>query len=126
MEQRLNQIENRQDTLEATFKMYMQRQDERDQQMREELREMRARQEADMREMRAKHDKLEAKQDRKDMYALVDRIETKLDKKFDIMCNKLDIINNYLKILNILIIAGIGAIILLDIVFMNSTLSKGG
>ena len=117
MEQRLNQIENRQDTLEATFKMYMQRQDERDQQMREELREMRARQEADMREMRTRHNELETKreQDRKDMYTLVDRLDSKIDG-----------VMKHVQNLTVTVAIGIGAIIVSVVIFIHSTLSKGG
>ena len=76
--QRMNRMENRQDTLEATVKMYIQRMDERDRQTREELRAMNERQEAHIREMNEKReaDMREMREKREaDMKAMRERQE---------------------------------------------------
>ena len=90
--QRMNRMENRQDTLEATVKMYIQKMDERDRQTREELRamnerreameakreadmrEMREKREADMKAMRERQEAMEAKREA-DMQAMRERQE---------------------------------------------------
>ena len=73
-EKKINNIENRVDTLEATFKMFMQEMRDRDNQRAEDIRELRQ----DMKNMQAKHD-ADMKGLQKDFYTKMDNMDKKLD-----------------------------------------------
>ena len=73
-EKKINNIENRVDTLETTFKMFMQEMRDRDKQRADDIRELRQ----DMKNMQAKHD-ADMKGLQKDFYTKMDNMDKKLD-----------------------------------------------
>ena len=104
-EKKINNIENRVDTLEATFKMFMQEMRDRDNQRAEDIRELRQ----DMKNMQAKHD-ADMKGLQKDFYTKMDNMDKKLDKKIDKLEAKIESIGNHVRNVSVATIIGVATI----------------
>ena len=143
--QRMNRMENRQDTLEATVKMYIQRMDERDRQTREELRamnerqeahiremnekreadmrEMREKREADMKAMRERQEAMEAKREA-DMQTMREKREQDRKELYELVDrldkkidSKFDGLMKHLQTLTVSAVVGVGAIIVAIVIY---------
>ena len=74
LENKVNELDKRQESFETYVKMYMEKTDELIRIQKEEMREFKAKHEADMARIDAKFDKIDAK---------FDKMEAKMDKMMD-------------------------------------------
>ena len=96
LELRLNDVEKRQDTFEATVRAYIESQKQRDEDFRAEMRDRDNQRAAEIREIRQNQETM-----RKDMYSVVDRMDQKIDG-----------IGKFVQKLIIAAVIGIGAIVI--------------
>ena len=107
-EQRVNRLEQRQDTFEATFKMYMDQQRERDIRHDAEMRELR-------KELNEKISQIDAK-----FEAKFEQMDAKFEAKFEQMNDKMDSLARYVQNLTLTAMVGIGGITAAVIAFVAS------